>query len=138
MTLNFLMIFENLSGLNGLMTKLGSTHMTQNCLNMSILTIFDRKSSISAKNDISVWLLNPLMTTVPVWGRQNHVVFQASYLKNGWEFWYENRYLFWRGGNFLQHIQKLAQLEHFYGFYSFLKLDFDFEFFVDFRKPIGS
>ena len=78
-----LVIFENLSGLNGLMTKLGFTHMTQNCLNMAILTIFDRKSSISVKNDISVWLLNPLWTMFPVWERENHVVFQASYLKNG-------------------------------------------------------
>ena len=57
----------------------------KNWSNVLILVILDEKKWISVKIENFKVLINPYMPTVPVRERQNHVVLQTSYLRNGEE-----------------------------------------------------
>ena len=57
----------------------------QNWPNLLILVILDEEKSILVKIGNFKWSINPYPTTVLIWGRQNHVVLQTFYLKNGRE-----------------------------------------------------
>ena len=57
----------------------------KNWSNVLILVILGEKKLILVKIENFKGLINPYMPTVPVRGRQNHVVLQTSYLRNGKE-----------------------------------------------------
>ena len=57
----------------------------KNWSNVLILVILDEKKLILVKIENFKGLINPYMPTVPIRGRQNHVVLQTFYLKNCWE-----------------------------------------------------
>ena len=57
----------------------------KNWSNVLILVILDEKKLILVNIENFKGLINPYMPTVPVRGRQNHVVLQTSYLRNGKE-----------------------------------------------------
>ena len=57
----------------------------KNRSNFLILVILDEKKLILVKIENFKGLINPYMPTVPVRGRQNHVVLQTSYLRNSKE-----------------------------------------------------
>ena len=54
----------------------------KNWSNVLILVILDEKKLILVKIENFKRLINPYMPTVPIRGRQNHVVLQTLYLKN--------------------------------------------------------
>ena len=54
----------------------------KNWSNVLILVILDEKKLILVKIENFKRLINPYMPTVPIRGRQNHVVLQTSYLRN--------------------------------------------------------
>ena len=58
---------------------------SKNWSNVLILVILDEKKLILVKIENFKGMINPLSTTVPVRGRQNHVALQTSYLRNGKE-----------------------------------------------------
>ena len=55
----------------------------KNRSNFLILVILDEKKLILVKIENFKGLINPYCTTVPIRGRQNHVILQTSYLRNG-------------------------------------------------------
>jgi hypothetical protein len=57
----------------------------KNWSNVLILVILDEKKLILVKIENFKGLINPYCATVPVRGRQNHVILQTSYLRNGKE-----------------------------------------------------
>ena len=57
----------------------------RNWPNLLILVILDRKKSILVKIGNFKWPINPLGHSAQLRGRQNHVVLQTSYLRNGKE-----------------------------------------------------
>ena len=57
----------------------------KNWSNVLILVILDEKKLILVKIENFKGLINPYMPTVPIRGRQNHVVLQTFYLRNGKE-----------------------------------------------------
>ena len=57
----------------------------KNWSNVLILVILDEKKLILVKIENFKGLINPYSTTVLIRGRQNHVVLQTSYLRNGKE-----------------------------------------------------
>ena len=57
----------------------------KNWSNVLILVILDEKKLILVKIENFKGLINPYGTTVLIRGRQNHVVLQTSYLRNGKE-----------------------------------------------------
>ena len=57
----------------------------KNWSNVLILAILDEKKLILVKIENFKGLINPYGTTVLIRGRQNHVVLQTSYLRNGKE-----------------------------------------------------
>ena len=57
----------------------------KNWSNVLILVILDEKKLILVKIENFKRLINPYMPTVPIRGRQNHVVLKTSYLRNGKE-----------------------------------------------------
>ena len=58
---------------------------SKNWSNVLILVILDEKKLILVKIENFKGLINPYGTTVLIRGRQNHVVLQTSYLRNGKE-----------------------------------------------------
>ena len=57
----------------------------KNWSNVLILVILGEKKLILVKLENFKGLINPFCTTVPIRGRQNHVILQTSYLRNGKE-----------------------------------------------------
>ena len=57
----------------------------KNWSNVLILVILEEKKLILVKIENFKRLINPLSATVPVRGRQNHVVLKTFYLRNGKE-----------------------------------------------------
>ena len=57
----------------------------KNRSNFLTLVILDEKKLILVKIENFKGLINPYMPTVPIRGRQNHVVLQTSYLRNSKE-----------------------------------------------------
>ena len=57
----------------------------KNWSNVLILVILDEKKLILVKIENFKGLINPYCTTFLIRGRQNHVILQTSYLRNGKE-----------------------------------------------------
>ena len=57
----------------------------ENWPNMWILVIFNKNNPILGKIGNFKWPINPLGHSVQLRGRQNHVVLQTFYLRNGKE-----------------------------------------------------